>query len=66
MAKKKPKIEKPTIGVCGECANFTPYTDSFLDPQGLPIFGTCPHKLWKSLRGERGCDCFKTIPPCKK
>ena len=66
MAKKKPKIEEPTIGVCGDCAKFVPYTKEHLDPMGVPILGTCPHKLWMILRGERGCDCFKTIQQCKK
>ena len=66
MSKKKVKAEEAIVGICGDCAKFVPYTKEHLDPIGVPILGTCPHKLWMILRGERGCECFKPILSCKK
>lgn len=63
---KRRKIEKIKLGLCGECIYFTPYKDNFLDPQGVPIMGTCPHRDCKILRGERGCDYFLNVITCKK
>lgn len=65
MAKRKtPEVVKPRL--CGECVEFIPYNDNFLDPQGVPIMGTCPHRDCKILRGERGCDYFLSVITCKK
>lgn len=63
---KRRKIEKIKPGLCGECIDFTPYEENFLDPQGIPIMGTCPHRDCKILRGERGCDYFLKVITCKK
>lgn len=63
---KRRKIEKIKLGLCGECVEFIPYNDNFLDPQGVPIMGDCPHRGCKILRGERGCDYFLSVITCKK
>lgn len=63
---KRRKIEKIKLGLCGECVEFTPYKDNFLDPQGTPIMGTCTHRVYKVLRSEKGCDYFLKVITCKK
>lgn len=63
---KRRKTEKIKPGLCGDCVEFKPYEENFLDPQGIPIMGTCTHNVYKVLRSERGCDYFSNVIPCKK